>query len=195
MIVALSVMTDSFLTLDNGRNILRQISVNLCLSTGLTLVILTGGIDLSVGAVLALSGAVAAWLLKNGLALPWLGLHADVTISGAIWAAVIVGGLCGLANGLTITRLLLPPFVATLAMLSIARGATLLSTGGFPITGLGSAFGFIGTGLWLGIPMPVWIAAAVVALASVLTQRTPFGRHVFAVGGSERAARLAGLPV
>lgn len=195
MIVALSVMTDSFLTLDNGRNILRQISVNLCLSTGLTLVILTGGIDLSVGAVLALSGAVAAWLLKNGLALPWLGLHADVTISGAIWAAVIVGGLCGLANGLTITRLLLPPFVATLAMLSIARGATLLSTGGFPITGLGSSFGFIGTGIWLGIPMPVWIAAAVVALSIVLTQRTPFGRHVFAVGGSERAARLAGLPV
>ena len=195
MIVALSVMTDSFLTLDNGRNILRQISVNLCLSTGLTLVILTGGIDLSVGAVLALSGAVAAWLLKNGLVLPWLGLHADVTIAGAIWAAVIVGGLCGLANGLTITRLLLPPFVATLAMLSIARGATLLSTGGFPITGLGSAFGFIGTGIWLGIPLPVWIAAVVVVLSVVLTQRTPFGRHVFAVGGSERAARLAGLPV
>lgn len=195
MVVALSVLTDSFLTVDNARNILRQISVNLCLSTGLTLVILTGGIDLSVGAVLALSGAIAAWLLKHGLALPWLGLHLDVTIAGAVWSALITGAICGLANGLSITRLLLPPFVATLAMLSIARGATLLSTGGFPITGLGSTFGFIGTGMFLGIPMPVWIATVIVIFSIVLTQRTPFGRYVFAVGGSERAARLAGLPV
>src|SRR5262245_26677918 len=162
MVIALSLLTDSFLTLDNARNILRQISVNLCLSTGLTLVILSGGIDLSVGAVLALSGAVAAWLLAHGIALPWLGIHLEVTTSGAIWAALIVGALCGLANGLTIARLLLPPFVATLAMLSIARGATLLATGGFPITGLGATVGFIGTGIFLGIPMPVWIAALIV---------------------------------
>jgi ribose transport system permease protein len=188
-------MTDTFLTLDNGRNILRQISVNLCLSTGLTLVILSGGIDLSVGAVLALSGAVAAWLLKYGIALAWLGVHLDVTIAGAFWAALIVGAVCGLVNGISITRLLLPPFVATLAMLSIARGATLLWTGGFPVTGLGSSFGFVGTGAFLGVPMPVWIVAFVVLASMVLAQYTPLGRHILAVGGSERAARLAGLPV
>jgi ribose transport system permease protein len=195
MVVALSLLTESFLTVENLRNILRQISVNLCLSIGLTLVILSRGIDLSVGAVLALSGAAAAWLLKKGIGLPWFGMHMDVTVAGAVWAALIVGGLCGAVNGLTITKLLLPPFVATLAMLSMARGATLLWTGGFPITGLGSGLGHIGTSMLLGIPIPVWIAGLIVAASYVLTQHTAFGRHIIAVGGNERAARLAGLRV
>jgi ribose transport system permease protein len=195
MIVVLSVLSDSFLTTQNGWNILRQISVNLCLSIGLTLVILSAGIDLSVGAVLALAGAIAAKLLKNGLDLPALGVHLEFTIAGAALAAIAVGVLAGLANGLVVTRLLLPPFVATLAMMSIARGLTFLWTGGFPITGLGPAFGFLGTGLWAGVPMPVWIVAVLVVATLVLCHRTPFGRHLYAVGGSERAARLTGLRV
>jgi ribose transport system permease protein len=195
MVVALSLMTDRFLTVENGWNIFRQISVNLCLSIGMTLVIVSGGIDLSVGAVLALAGAVAASLLKTGMTLTTLGVHLEFTVSGAIIAAVGTGALLGLANGFTITRLMLPPFVATLAMMSVARGLTLLYTGGFPITGLGSAFGFIGTGDWLGIPMPVWIVTVLAVATTVLCHRTPFGRHLYAVGGSERAALLTGLRV
>jgi ribose transport system permease protein len=195
MVVALSVSSRSFLTVDNGWNILRQISVNLCLSIGMTLVILTGGIDLSVGAVLGLAGALSAGLLKSGLDLPALGLHLDFTVAGAAVAGVGAGALLGSLNGWSITRLKLPPFVATLAMLSIARGLALLWTGGFPITGLGSGFGFIGTGRLFGIPMPVWEVSALALIAIVICHRTAFGRHLYAVGGSERAARLTGLRV
>jgi ribose transport system permease protein len=195
MMVALSFMSDAFLTVDNGWNILRQISVNLCLSVGLTLIILSGGIDLSVGAILALCGAVAAGLLKNGLGLPTFGIHLDFTTVGAILGALAVGAACGFANGLAIARLGLPPFVATLAMLSIARGLTYLWTGGFPITGLGDEFGSLGVGVPLGVPAPVWEAAAIVALAWFLCSRTVFGKQLYAVGGSERAARLTGIRV
>jgi ribose transport system permease protein len=195
MVVGLTFATDTFLTLDNGWNILRQISVNLCLSVGMTMIILGGGIDLSVGAVLALSGAVAASVLKNGIGLPSLGVHLDFTVVGAILAGVLVGAAAGACNGVAITRLRLPPFVATLAMLSIARGLTLLFTGGFPITGLDPAFNVIGTGVWLGIPVPVWEVTVIVVAAVVLCHRTVFGRHLYAVGGSERAALLTGVRV
>ena len=195
MVLALSLLTDRFLTPDNGWNILRQISVNLCLSIGMTLVILSGGIDLSVGAILALSGAIAAGLLKSGVELSALGVALQFTTFGAIVAGLVVGGGLGWANGFAITRFQLPPFVATLGMLSIARGLTMLWTGGFPITGLGAGFGHLGTGAFLGMPMPVWIMLVLVAIFVVVTQRTRFGRHLFAVGGNERAARLTGLPV
>jgi len=195
MVVALSFATPKFLTVVNELNILRQISVNLCLSIGLTLVILAGGIDLSVGAVLGLSGAVAAGLLKSGMAFPSWGFELQFTVCGALLAGVLVGALAGFANAFVITWLLLPPFVATLAMLSIARGLTYLWTGGLPITGLDPAFDFLGSGFVLGIPLPVWIVAVLTILASLLTTQTPFGRHLYAVGGSERAAYLTGLSV
>ena len=98
-------------------------------------------------------------------------------------------------NGVAVTRFKLPPFVATLGMLSIARGLTMLWTGGFPVTGLGADFGYLGTGHALGIPLPVWISAALVAVFIVVTRRTRFGRHLYAVGGNERAATLSGLAV
>ena len=129
-----------FLTVDNGLNVLRQISINLCLSIGMTLVILTAGIDLSVGAVLALSAAVAAGLLKNGVLLPRFGVALQFTVFGAIIAGALTGMLLGAINGLVITRFGVPPFVATLGMLSAARGLTMLWTGGFPVTGLGGHF-------------------------------------------------------
>jgi ribose transport system permease protein len=195
MIVALGLASDKFLTVDNGLNVLRQISINLCLSLGMTLIILSGGIDLSVGSVLALSGAVAAGLLKNGLAIPALNVLLQFTVFGAILAGLLVGVALGAFNGLMITRLNLPPFVATLGMLSIARGLTMLWTGGYPVTGLGSSFGIMGTGQWFGVPMPVWIGSTLVVLFLVVTRRTRFGRYVYAVGGNERAALLSGLAV
>jgi ribose transport system permease protein len=195
MVLALSLLSDRFLTPDNGWNILRQISVNLCLSIGMTLVILSGGIDLSVGAILGLAGAVAAGLLKNGLAVPGTDALLQFTTSGAILAGLVVGGAAGWVNGFAITRFSLPPFVATLGMLSIARGLTMLWTGGFPLTGLGDGFGHLGTGLFLGMPLPVWIMLALTIVFVVVTKRTRFGRHLYAVGGNERAARLTGLNV
>jgi ribose transport system permease protein len=195
MAAALSLATDRFLTVENGVNVLRQISVNLCLSIGMTMIIIAGGIDLSVGSVLALSGAVAAGLLKSGVSLTPLGVALEFTPLGAIVAGIVVGAALGAFNGLAITRFALPPFVATLGMLSIARGLTMLWTGGHPVTTLGEDFGFLGTGLHLGVPMPVWIAGALAALFTLVTRRTRFGRHLYAVGGNERAAALSGLNV
>jgi ribose transport system permease protein len=195
MVVALSLTTDNFLTVGNGLNVLRQISINLCLSIGMTLIILSGGIDLSVGSVLAFSGAVAAGLLKNGLPLPYTDHLLQFTPLGAIVGGIVVGAVLGWFNGFMITRFRLPPFVATLGMLSIARGLTRLWTGGFPITDLGSEFTFMGVGYWLKVPMPVWISIALVALFVLITRRTRFGRYVYAVGGNERAAKLSGLDV
>ena len=193
MFIALSLASDKFLTVDNGMNVLRQISINLCLSIGMTLVILSGGIDLSVGSVLALAGAVAAGVLKNGIPLPMFGVSVQFTAFGAVLAGLLVGLALGWFNGFVITRFSLPPFVATLGTLSIARGLTQLWTHGFPITGLGPQFGFIGTGHLLGLPMPVWISGVLVAVFTLVTRRTRFGRYLYAVGGNERAAQLTGL--
>lgn len=195
MVVALSLMSDRFLTLLNGRNILLQISVNLCVSIGMTLVILTGGIDLSVGAVLAFAGAFGAGLLKNGIMLPHFGIALQFTPFGAMCAGILAGVVLGFINGLAITKFRLPPFVATLGMLSIARGLTMLWTGGFPVTDLGPAFGFIGAGFWLGIPMAVWISAVLVVIFYVLSRHTTLGRYIYAVGGSEKAAAFSGINI
>ncbi len=195
LVLGLTLATDRFMTLDNTLNVLRQISINVCLSIGMTMIILSGGIDLSVGSMLALSGAVAAGLMKNGVTLERFGVQLQFTCLGGVVVALVVGTLLGLCNGLAITRFKLPPFVATLGMLSIARGLTMLWTGGFPITSLGDEFGKLGTGYFLGIPMPVCIAAVLVGLFIVVTQRTRFGRYLYAIGGNERAAQLSGIDV
>lgn len=195
LLIAMSLFSDRFLTVDNGLNVLRQISINLCLSIGMTIVILSGGIDLSVGSVLALAGAVAAGLLKNGIALSHWNATVQFTVFGAIVAGIAIGAAAGWVNGFVITRMAVPPFVATLGMLSIARGLTQIWTQHYPITNLGDNFRFIGTGHWLGIPMPVWISAVLTALFVFVTRRTRFGRYLYAVGGNERAALLSGLAV
>jgi ribose transport system permease protein len=195
MVIALTLLSDKFLTVPNLRNILLQISVNLCLSIGMTLIILTGGIDLSVGAMLGLAGAVAAGLVKNGFALKVFGVVLQFTPFGAIVAGILVGLALGWFNGIAITRFKLPPFVATLGMLSIARGLTMLWTGGFPVTDLGPQFGFIGAGFWLGVPMAVWISAALVVVFYFISKRTTLGRYIYAVGGSEKATAFSGINV
>jgi ribose transport system permease protein len=191
----ISLLSDKFLTPANGWNVMRQISVNICISVGMTLVVLTAGIDLSVGSVLALCGAISAGLLKSGLALPAQDLFIGFTVLGAVLAGLLTGGLLGLFNGWTITRFKVPPFVATLAVLTIARGLTMLYTKGFPISGLGPDFAYLGTGWWLGIPVPVWISALVVLLAVVLTSKTRLGCYIYAIGGNESAARLSGINI
>ncbi len=193
--IVLTIMSDKFFTMENGWNIARQISINVCISVGMTLVILTKGIDLSVGSILAFSGAVAAGLLKFGLEIPSINTYIGFTVFGAILTGLIVGGALGVFNGWMITRFKVPPFVATLAMLTMARGATMLWTGGFPITGLGETFDFIGTGWFLGIPMPVWITVVLVVIAVIVTKKTQFGRHIYAIGGNESAARLSGINI
>lgn len=195
MVVAMTVLSDNFATSDNLFNVMRQVSVNLCISVGMTLVILTGGIDLSVGSILAFSGAVAAGLFKWGISLTGVDTFVGFTFFGVAIVALILGGALGWFNGLMITRFKVPPFVATLAMLTMARGFTMLYTGGFPITGLGETFSFIGTGWWLGIPMPVWISLGVIALAIFFVKKTKTGRYIYAIGGNERATLLSGINV
>jgi len=195
LILALSFASEQFLTVENGLNVLRQISINLCLSIGMTMIIVAGGIDLSVGSVLALAGAVAAGSLKHPISLPLANVAVQFTVFGAIVTGIVVGMAAGWFNGLVITRFRLPPFVATLGTLSIARGLTQLWTGNFPITNLGDEFRYIGTGYLLGVPMPVWISAGLVATFWIVMRRTPFGRYLYAIGGNERAAIVSGLNV
>jgi len=193
--VVLSFMTDKFFTADNGLNVLRQVAVNVCIATGMTLVVLTAGIDLSVGSVLALCGALTAGLFKNGLSFPANDLFVGFTILGAIVGGLLLGSLLGWFNGFTITRFNVPPFVATLAMLTIARGFTMLYTKGHPISNLGTDFAFIGAGIVFGIPVPVWIAAIVVLIAVFITQKMKLGRYIYAIGGNEQAAKLSGINI
>jgi ribose transport system permease protein len=195
MVAAMAALSDRFFTAANGWNIMRQISVNLCLSIGMTMVILAGGIDLSVGSILALAGAVTAGLIKHPWPIPWLGVELEFTVHGAILAGLFVGLFLGWFNGQMITRVRIPPFVATLGMLSIARGLTMLWTKGFPITGLGRQFAVIGTATALGVPVPVWISASLVVVFVVVSKKMRFGRYIYAVGGNERTAKLSGLNV
>lgn len=191
----LTILTDKFFTPENGLNVLRQVAVNICISVGMTLIVLTAGIDLSVGSVLALCSAVAVGLFKEGVQIPSLNLFIGFTVFGALVAAVVIGLLLGYFNGWVITRFHIPPFVATLAMLTIARGLTMLYTQGHPISNLGSSFAFLGTGWILGIPVPVYIATAVVVVATFITKKTKLGRYIYAIGGNEQAAKLSGIPI
>jgi ribose transport system permease protein len=193
--ILLSFLSDKFLTVDNGWNVLRQISVNICISVGMTLVVLTAGIDLSVGSVLAFSGAIAAGLLKSGISFPEQDLFIGFTIFGILIAGIFTGAALGFFNGWVITKFKVPPFVATLAMLTIARGFTMLWTKGYPISGLGNSFATIGTGWFLGIPILVWIASIIILFAIIICNKTPIGRYIYAIGGNENAAKLSGINI
>lgn len=184
LMVALAFLSDSFLTVNNLLNIARQVSINAIIAAGMTFVILTFGIDLSVGSVLAFSGAIIAGLLSRG--------HPLVV---GIGAGLLVGGLIGLLNGLIITKGGVQPFIATLGMLTIARGATLVYTDGRPITGLPDVFVWLGAGEIARIPVPVVIMAVVFAASYIVLTQTVLGRYIYAIGGNEEAARLSGVNV
>lgn len=180
----LALLSPSFLSPSNLLNVLRQISVNALLAFGMTTVILCAGIDLSVGSVLAVSGALAAGLSVAGWPAP-----------AAMAAALVAGTLMGLFNGLFVAAFRIAPFIATLGGLTIFRGVALVYTGGRPITGLPDAFDALGNGVALGVPVPVWVMLAFLGLTQFLLRFTSLGRAVYAVGGNEEAARLSGLPV
>ncbi|MDH7487837.1 MAG: ribose ABC transporter permease [Anaerolineae bacterium] len=181
--LGLTLLSDRFLTTDNVINILRQSTINGIMAVGMTFVILTAGIDLSVGSVLALTGVVVADLVQKG----WAPLP-------AIAAAVGLGAVAGAINGLIITRIRVPPFIATLGMMTVGRGVALTYTGGGPITGLPDNFRFVGTGFLGPIPMPLIIAGVVFLLGHVLLTRTKIGEYIYAIGNNEVAARLSGIP-
>ncbi|MEG2017823.1 MAG: ribose ABC transporter permease [Clostridium sp.] len=178
----ITMVTPNFLTVSNITNIFTQVSVNAIIAVGMTFVILTGGIDLSVGSTLAISGALAASIVKSTGSIPL-----------AIIAAGIVGILIGLINGLLISRGKLQAFIATLATMTIFRGATLVFTNGTPISKLPEAFVNIGNGKIGFMPIPV-IITIVVALAGIyVLSQTRLGRYLYAVGGNEDSARLSGI--
>ena len=178
------ILTPHFLTVANLLNVLEQSAINAIVAVGMTFVIISGGIDLSVGSVLALSGVVLASALHAGLGLPV-----------ALALALAVGAACGLVNGVLVTRGLLPPFIATLGMMSVARGLALMWAEGRPISGFDEAFRVLATGRVLSIPAPVLLTLMVYAAAHVLLAHSVFGRSVYAIGGNEEATRLSGVRV
>lgn len=184
LFLLMSLFNDSFLTINNLTNVARQVSINAIIAVGMTCAILTGGIDLSVGPVMALSGSIAAGLMLGGIPIPL-----------AMVAALVVGSLFGLANGACIAYLRMPPIIVTLASMGIARGLALLYTGGYPISGLPEMFSFFGRGTVLGIQVPILIMAGVYLLAWLMLNHLSFGRYVYAIGGNEEAARLSGIRV
>ncbi|MGF6190841.1 ABC transporter permease [Serratia sp. 2723] len=184
LFLLMSGLNDSFLTVNNLTNVARQVSINAIIAVGMTCAILTGGIDLSVGPVMALSGSIAAGLMLGGIPIPL-----------AMVAALAIGALFGLANGACIAYLRMPPIIVTLASMGIARGLALLYTGGYPISGLPDMFSFFGRGSVLGIQVPVLIMVGVYILAYLMLNHLPFGRYVYAIGGNEEAARLSGIRV
>jgi ribose/xylose/arabinose/galactoside ABC-type transport system permease subunit len=180
----ISLLSPHFLTLSNLRNVTEQTCINAVIAVGMTFVIVTGGIDLSVGSVLALSGVVLASALQAGLPLPV-----------ALLAGLLTGTLSGLLNGLLVTLGRLPPFIVTLGMMSVARGLALLYTEGRPVSGFDPAFRSLATGRLGFVPVPVLVTLGAYLVAFVLLTRSRFGRYVYAIGGNEEAARLSGVGV
>lgn len=191
--VALTFLNEFFLTPRNIVNVLRQTSINGILAIGLTFVILARGIDLSVGSVVALAGVVAASFATTSSGAAVAGGPYPVAV--ALAAGIGVGALCGLASGVVVARFAVPAFVATLGMLSAARGLTLLYSDGRPVPALTDAFRWIGTGDVLGVPMPVVLFALVFAASWWTLSQTRFGRHVYAAGGNPHAATVSGIDV
>ncbi|MDI7246917.1 MAG: ribose ABC transporter permease [Bacillota bacterium] len=180
----LTFLNPRFLTLANIMNVFRQTSVNAIPAIGMTFVILTGGIDLSVGSVLALTGAIVAYMLRAGV-------NVLVSVAGGVALGVLLGAL----TGLIITKQKVPPFIATLAFMAIYRGATMVLTGGQPITGLGDSFAFIGCGYVGPVPFPVLLLAVISIGGWFILAKTRFGEHIYATGGNEDAAYLSGVSV
>lgn len=186
LIVVISIMNSAFLDLSNLLNLLRQVSINGLIAFGMTFVILTGGIDLSVGSILALSSAFTAILITSGL---------DPIV--ALIVGVLGGFLLGVFNGVLVTFGSMAPFIATLATMTIFRGLTLVVTDGNPITNLGDSYMFqlFGKGYFFGIPVPAVTMIIVFIILAIILQKTTFGRHTYAIGGNEVASKISGIKV
>ena len=179
-----SILSDSFLSIANLFNVIKQITVAGIVGCGMTFVILTGGIDLSVGSIVGLSGAIAAGIMAS---------TGNAVL--AVLAALGIGILCGAANGFFVAQCDIPPFIATLGMMTLLRGCVLVYTKGAPISIKVDSYKFIGKGLVAGIPFPVIVLLVLYLIANYLLTQTSFGRNVYAFGGNREAARLSGIRV
>jgi ribose transport system permease protein len=200
LVVAFSMTSSAFMTMSNGVTIALQTTSIAFLGLGATYVIITGGIDLSVGSVLAFAGVVAGLSAKAG-----------VPVSISMIAGILTGGICGWVNGIVITRMKLPPFIATLGMMMVARGLALQVTGARAVSGLGEDFGVLGNGSFMriveegangfpkvvfpGVSYAVIVMVVLAIVCAVVLAKTTFGRHLYAVGSNEEAARLSGVDV
>ena len=197
LILAFALLEPRFLHPLNVMNVLRQVSISGLVAIGMTFVILTAGIDLSVGSLLALAGLVCAYVSKGGLESRFAIGASEIT-GNPVWmaaaAALAIGLIGGAIQGLAVTRLRVPPFVVTLGGLTAFRGAALLFSGGGPISGFEPDFTWWGQGRIQGVPVPVIIFFLAALIAHLALRYTAFGKHVYATGGNERAAALNGVP-
>lgn len=184
MAIVLSFLSPFFMTVGNMTNLSKQVSIVAILAAGQAVVIISGGIDLSVGSVLALSAVVIGTLIQ---------MDVDPTI--AMIAGLIAGTVAGWVNGMVITRGKIPPFIATLGMLGIARGLALAITGGVSHPVLAPMFLYIGNAKLFALPIPLYFVIVTFLVIGIMMHKTVFGRHVYAIGGNERVARLQGIPV
>lgn len=196
-----SMMVPNFLTMSNLLIMTQHVAITGLLAIGMTLVILTGGIDLSVGAVAGMCGMVAGALLTNGLPI-WGEQIIFFNVPEVILLVAGFGILLGLINGAVITRLGVAPFICTLGMMYVARGAALLFNDGSTYANLvgmpelgNTGFAILGSGTILGIYIPIWLMVSFLLLGLYMTRKTPLGRYIYAIGGNESAARLAGVPI
>ncbi|ROR93040.1 ABC transporter permease [Nocardioides aurantiacus] len=201
LIVVFGALSDSFLTVDNLITMTKHVAINAVLALGMLLVILKGGIDLSVGSIVGLSGIVCGELL-GGIRLPGTETIAYPPVWVVVILAIAVGTFVGLVNGMLVTRFNVAPFIATLGMLYVARGTALLISGGSTYPDLGgnaalgnTGFSYIGNGRPLGLPFSIWVMVVLALLVAVLLTQAPFGRWLYATGGNERASELSGVPV
>ena len=202
LVVFFSIMAPNFLTPGNIPILAKHIAVNAILAMGLVFVLLTGGIDLSIGSIVGLGGMIAGGLIYEGLNLGFLGYTIYFNVPAIILITLVMGMLIGLVNGWIITKFNVAPFIVTLGMMYIARGFALLRSNGATFPNLqGSAelgttgFPILGAGKIIGIPLSVWLTAVLAVFFIYLARKTPFGRHVYAVGGNETASKLSGINV
>jgi erythritol transport system permease protein len=200
--IVFAILSPAFLTTGNLVILTKQVALNAILGIGMTFVILTGGIDLSVGSIVGLCGMIAGGLINEGLILPMFGVSVFFNIWMVMLITLLVGVLVGVINGLLITRLNVAPFIATLGVLYVARGAALLRSNGATFPNLigkedlgNTGFPILGAGTFLNLPYPIWIMIVFALVAAFVASKTPFGRQVYAVGGNERAAELSGIRV
>jgi erythritol transport system permease protein len=200
LLILFSTLAPSFLTANNFSILAKHVAISALLAIGMTFVVLTGGIDLSVGSIAGLGGMVAGYVLTQGIQIGGSTHYPSVLVAVLITLGVCL--LVGALNGWLVAKAGVAPFIATLGTLYIARGTALLISKGRTFPNLAgeaargnTGFPSIGQGFLLGIPLPVWLMLLVFVLAWVVAAKTPFGRHVYAIGGNERAARLAGIRV
>ena len=202
LVATFSLLSPAFLATGNLLILAKHVAINAILATGMTFVILTGGIDLSVGSVAGLTAMIAGGLINHGLVLPTFGVAVYFNVWLIILISLAAGVLAGGVNGLLITRFNVAPFIATLGMLYVARGFALLRSNGSTFPNLAgdpelgnTGFQVLGSGMALGVPIPIWLMLLFGALGAFVAGKTPFGRKVFAIGGNERAAELSGIRV